>query len=78
MSPKKSEAERAAAKAPAKSASKAAPEATDAADTDTVETQAAEPQDEQFADLPFGKPAHFRDQPGQFLQIAVERLGDVF
>ena len=29
-------------------------------------------------DHPFGKAAHFGDQPGQLLQIAVERLGGVF
>ena len=31
-----------------------------------------------FDDHAFGEAAHFRDQPGQFLQIAVERLGGVF
>ena len=31
-----------------------------------------------FDDHAFGKAAHLRDQPGQFLQIAVERLGGMF
>jgi hypothetical protein len=31
-----------------------------------------------FDDHAFGEAAHFRDQPGQFLQIAVERLGGMF
>ena len=31
-----------------------------------------------FDDHAFGKTAHLGDQPGQFLQIAVERLGGVF
>src|ERR1700733_15199526 len=31
-----------------------------------------------FDDHAFGKAAHLRDQTGQFLQIAVERLGGVF
>ena len=31
-----------------------------------------------FDDHAFGKAAHLGDQPGQFLQIAVERLGGVF
>ena len=31
-----------------------------------------------FDDHPFGKTAHFGDQPGQFLQIAVERFRGVF
>ena len=29
-------------------------------------------------DHAFGKASHFRDQPGQFLQIAVEGLGGMF
>ena len=31
-----------------------------------------------FHDHALGKAAHFRDQPGQFLQIAVECLGGMF
>jgi hypothetical protein len=31
-----------------------------------------------FDDHAFDEAAHFRDQPGQFLQIAVERLGGMF
>ena len=31
-----------------------------------------------IGDHALGKTAHLRDQPGQFLQIAVERLGGVF
>ena len=31
-----------------------------------------------FDDHAFDQATHFRDQPGQFLQIAVERLGGMF
>jgi len=39
---------------------------------------AADQRIDRFHDLPFGEATHFRDQPGQFLQVAVESLGGMF